>query len=260
MNRLLPVLLSLLVAALFVTGCTMCRRMPQKTYIIAYPTRWQNIPLYGTEQSVTGFTSDLMYEIAKKMGLKIQLISADQETFPALLESGAVDGVLAAIPRNTMTEQFYEFSNAYFVSGAVLVVSTSSPYTKSDQPDSVEIGFDRSEGSEIIAGAKPTWLLRPYDTAPRALEDLISGKLDGVILNFVNASRLTRSLFRTQVKILYPPLVTQNVYLAVQRGKNHQLIELFNEGVQKYVKSGEYKELLNYWGVESELTNWPHTK
>lgn len=246
-------IICLFVATLCCTGCTLCSRPPQKTYTIAYPTRWQNIPLYGTEQSVTGFSSDLVYEIAKQMDLKVQLISADQETFPAILESGAVDGVLASIPVNTVTEQYYEFSNSYFVSGSVVVVLVSSPFTSSNDLKNVEIGFDRSEGSEIIVGAKSTWLLRPYDTAPSALEDLVAGKLDGVILNFINASRLARSLYRMQVKILYPPLVTQNVRLAVRRGKNHELIERFNQGVQKYVKSGEYKELLNYWGIESQL-------
>ncbi len=238
-----------------VTGCTFHHPVEKRTtpYVVAYPRSWNNIQLYGTEQSVIGFSSDLLYEIARTVNIQVRLITADAETFPSLLESGQVDGVLTAIPVDTATQAFYEFTIPYFVSGTVVVVGANSPYTKTNDMKNAVIAYDYNEGSEITLGAKNSWLLKPYDSVTQALEDVVTGKVDGMILNFINASRLNRSLYRAKIRLLMPPLVTQNVRLAVRRGKNHELVELFNKGVLTYVKSGQYKELLEYWGIESQL-------
>ena len=97
----------------------------------------------------------------------------------------------------------------------------------------------------------------PYSLAQefvtKALDDVVSGTIDGVILNFLNANRLKRSLYRSRIRIILPPITTQALRLAVMRGKNHELIKLFDDGIRKFVKSGKYKELLDYWGIELEL-------
>jgi ABC-type amino acid transport substrate-binding protein len=238
-----------------VTGCTSHRASEKRTtpYVIAFPRSWNNIQLYGTEQSVRGFSSDLLYEIASTVNIQVKLIMADAEAFPSLLDSGQVDGVLTAIPVDTASMEFYEFTIPYFVSGTVVVVGANSPYTKTNEFKNAVIAYDYNEGAEVTLGAKNSWLLKPYDSVTQALEDMVTGKVDGMILNFINASRLKRSLYRAKIRLLMPPLSTQNVRLAVRKGKNHELIELFNKGVLTYVKSGQYKELLDYWGIESQL-------
>lgn len=237
------------------SGCT-SHRTPEKRetpYVIAYPRSWNNIQLYGTEQSVIGFSSDLLYEIAGTVNMKIRLIMADADSFPALLEGGEVDGVLTAISVDTASKAFYDFSIPYFVSGTVVVVAANSPYTKINELKNAIIAYDYNAGAEVTLGAKNSWLLKPYDSVTMALEEVVDGKIDGMILNFINASRLTRSLFRAKIRVLMPPLSTQNVRLAVRKGKNRELIELFDKGVVTYVKSGQYKALLDYWGIESQL-------
>ena len=238
------------------TGCT-AHRTPEKKatpYVIAYPRSWNNIQLYGTEQSVIGFSSDLLYEIASTVNIQVRLIMSDAEAFPSLLDSGQVDGVLTAIPVDTASLEFYEFTIPYFVSGTVVVVGTGSPYTKTNELKNAIIAYDYNEGAEVTLGAKNSWLLRPYDSVTLSLEDVVSGKVDGMILNFINASRLNRSLYRGKIRILMPPLVTAECAFSGPSGeKPSELVELFNKGVLMYVKSGQYKELLDYWGIESQL-------
>ncbi len=246
----------LLALMLKVAGCTphVPRAGTRTTpYVIAYPRSWNNIQLYGTEQSIIGFSSDLLYEIANTVGMKIHLVMADAEAFPSLLESGQVDAVLTAIPVDTVSLQFYDFTMPYFVSGTVVVVRADSPYLRTTDMKNVVIAYDYNEGMEVTLGAKTSWFLWPYDSMTQGIDDVVAGRVDGMILNFINASRLSRSLYRSKIRILMPPLVTQNVRLAVRRGKNRELVELFNAGVAAYVKSGKYKELLDYWGIESQL-------
>lgn len=245
---------AILVALLLkVAGCTFSPEKRTTPYIVAYPSSWRHIQLYGTEQNFVGFSSDLLYEIVDKINIKVRLVMAENEEFPNLLETGQVDGVLTAIPVDTATEKFYEFSTPYFESGTVVVVASDSPYTKIDELKNAIIAYDFNEGIQVTLGAKTSWLLKPYDSITQALDDVVGGRIDATILNFINASRLSRSLYRSRLRILLPPLSTQKVRLAVRRGKNHEFIELFDKGVAAYVKSGEYKQLLDYWGIESQL-------
>lgn len=243
------------VLAVLVTGCIFRFGAEKRTkpYIIAYPSRWSNIQLYGTEQSVIGFSSDLMFEISQIAGIPIRLIKANDEHFPALLEEGTADAVLTSISEDVVTDQFYEFSVPYFVSGYVIVVAANSSVQKLDDLKNGVLGYDYSEGVESTLGAKNVASLRGYDSITKALDDMVLGTIDGVILNFLNANRLKRSLYRSRIRIILPPITTQALRLAVMRGKNHELIKLFDEGVRKFVKSGKYKDLMEYWGVEVEL-------
>jgi len=239
---------------LLLSGCTWKKPEPRSYYIVAYPDHWHNIRLYGTEQSVTGFSSDLIYAIAKEANVNIRLVMANPDSFAALLDSGEIDGILTAIPVNSITEKFYDFTKPYFVSGNVVIVRSSSPYQSPDDIQTAEIAYDRAEGLDIIQGAKFSWLLRPYDNPFRAIEDVLDGQIDGMILNYINASRLQQSLYRSKLRILLPALTTHNIRLAVRQGQNHELIELFNNSVTKFMDSSKYTELLQYWGIQSQLS------
>ena len=238
-----------------VTGCSSDHKPEKRTepYVIAYPSSWSQIQLYGTEQSVIGFSSDLLYEIARTVDIQVRLVMSEAEMMPSLLESGQVDGILTALPDDTVNELYYEFTIPYFVSGTVVIVAANSPFIKVDDMKNVVIAYDYNEGVGVTMGAKNSWMLKPYDSVSKGMNDVVSGVVDGMILNFINAGRLKRSLFRSRIHILTPPLTSQNVRLAVRRGKNHELIELFNKGVLTYVHSGQYRELLDYWGIESQL-------
>lgn len=236
-------------------ACTQSSPPPHEgPYVIAYPSTWESIQLYGAEQSVVGFSSDLIYEIADRAGIKTRLIMADPKAFPSLLDEGKVDGVITVEPSNPVNDQFYEFSDPYFVGGTVVVVAANSPYAKTDDLTHAEIAYDRGDGLDLALGVKTSWIFKPYDSTTQAIDDVVAGKVDGMVLRFIQASQLSKSLYRTRIRILMPPLIKQNIRVAVRRGKNHELVELFNKGLNNYIKSPEYKELLEYWGIDSQMT------
>ena len=238
-----------------VTGCLLWRKEEKRVspYTIAYPSRWSNIQLYGTEQSVIGFSSDLLFDIARTADIPIQLVMANDEKFPILLEEKKIDAVLTSIPNDIVTERFYEFSDPYFVSGYVIVVAATSDFHDPNDVKNSILGYDISEGVQSTLGTENQTALKAYDSVTKGLDDVISGTIDGMVLNFLNANRLKRSLYRSRIRVLLPPVAIQALRLAVMRGVNHDLIVRFDDGVHKYLKSGRYKELLEYWGIESDL-------
>lgn len=238
----------------FCGACFRSHPQPRTTpYIIAYPNTWEDIQLFGSEQSVVGFSSDLMYEIAQKGGFRASLVMADVKTFPSILEEGKVDAVITAEPSTPVTDQFYEFSTPFFAGGTVVVVPTNSPYKQTDDIRQGEIAYIRGEGLDIALGVKTSWIFKPYESTTQAINDLQAGKVDGLVMRFIKASQLSKIFYRGSIRILMPPLVKQNIRLAVRKGKNHELLELFNKGVEEYIKSGEYTKLLEYWDIDSQL-------
>jgi len=242
----------LLILVLCTSSCQQHQKNLKRStpYIIAYPRNWSSIPLYGAAQHLTGFSSDLLYEIAKAEKIQIRLVAADINLFPSLLKSRAVDAVLTALPVNTITKQFYDFSIPYFMSGTIVVVSSQSPYTTTQEFTHVDVAFDRSEGLDITLGARLSWALKPYESISLALEDIMKGKIDGVLLNFLNANRLNKSFYRARFKILLPPVVQQNIRLAVLRGENQEFLEFFNHQLEELIQQGTYEKLLQYWNIK----------
>jgi len=88
-------------------GCA-CRREPENGRPHT-SSRTQVVGQYSavrTEQSVVGFSSDLLYEIARTVDVPVKLVMAEQTAFSALLETGQVDGILTALPLTSRQSSF----------------------------------------------------------------------------------------------------------------------------------------------------------
>jgi ABC-type amino acid transport substrate-binding protein len=238
----------------FISGCSSGQVQAKKTpYVIAYPKNWGQIQLYGSDQNISGFTSDLLYDIAQAGHFQIQLVMADTGSFQFLLENNSVDAVVTSLPEDSITKKIYDFSTPYFTTGTAIVVSVNSPFEKPQDLVNARVGYDTEEGLGAIEGSNLAWQMVPYGNPAQALDDLSSGKIDGMLINLLNANRLIKNLYRSKVKVLLPPIITRYIRLAVLKGKNKELLTLFNKGAEQYVKSGEYEELLRYWGLESQI-------
>jgi ABC-type amino acid transport substrate-binding protein len=231
------------------------RKAPQREtpYIIAMPTRWENIQMFGNDNSVTGFSRDLLVEVARLTEIKVDFISAEANDPLTILKEKKADAIVTSLVPGPATERLYEFSVPYFTVGTVIVVPEHSRFHTSSEIEDAVIAFDRGDTGDISLGAKSSWLLKPYPSSISAIEDVIAGKVDGMILPSFNASRLNKSFYRSKIRILWPPLTRQGLYLIALQGKNKELIDLFNTGLESYKKSGEYQKLLDYWEIDSFL-------
>lgn len=228
------------------------RNQRQTPYVIAYPRNWGTFASAGSEQ-LTGFISDLLYEAGQEGNISIRLVVDDVEAFPLLLRTGKADAILTSMPVDTITRRLYDFSAPIFVGGTVIVVAASSPLKSVDDVDNAEIAFLRSGPTDITVGTKVSWVLRPYGSQALAIDDVIMGKVDGLLLNFMDAIHLNKSLYRSRLRILLPPVMKKSVRLATLPGKNSEILDIMNLQVKKLVLKSEYVELLKYWGIDHPL-------
>lgn len=236
-----------LVIFLVASGCG----APTRTtpYVIARNPSWEQLNLYGTEKNISGFTDDLLFEIAKDQKMKIRLITSSRAPLVGLLDQDGVDAVISATTPTEENSRLYLFSEPLLVLGPVLVVQQNSPYTSVPDLAGKEIGFERTDSSALMLTDSAKAIFRPYDGAAQAFEDLINGRIDGVIVNAIIAHRLASNVYQGDVRILTPPLAPIGIRLVVKKGKSEELVALFNQGLAELKKEAFYQKILLYWSL-----------
>src|SRR5437763_1803933 len=85
------------------TGCCLWPSKRKEPYVIGKnPASFAAFSLHGAEKNVSGFSDDLLYEIATEEKIQVRLFVSDKRPILSLLKEKDVDGVFSA---ETPTEQ-----------------------------------------------------------------------------------------------------------------------------------------------------------
>ena len=240
-----PFLLLLMIVAMI--SCKSSARPRTKPYIIAQNNAWEYLNLYGKEKNVSGFSDDLVLEISKVEGITVQLVSTNKSPVVSLLNQDDIDGVFSALTPNDQNMRRYDFSEPYFVLGPVLVVRENDPAHTLEDMGHREIGFERGYYWALQLASTTDAIFDPYNDVMYAFDDLKKGTIDGVIVDSMVAYRAVGGIYKGVLRIAGPPLAPLSIRLVVKKGKNEELIEYFNQGLEVVKKNGLYQKILRYW-------------
>ncbi|MDB6081329.1 MAG: putative bacterial extracellular solute-binding protein, partial [Chlamydiia bacterium] len=123
------------------------------------------------------------------------------------------------------------------------------PYTSLKDMNGKELGFERGYIWALQIKDSTSSIFRPYDDVTSAIDDLIASHLDGVIVDALVGYRLASGLYRGSLRAAGPPIIPLGIRLIVKKGKNEELVTLFNQGLAELKKSGLYEKVLRYWGL-----------
>jgi len=245
----LRVMSLLLLAFIAIVGCTSGAGKRTTPYIIAENALWPSLNLCGKENNVSGFSDDLLLEISRVEGISMQVVSTGQTPVTSLLDKEGIDAVLAGLIMSDPNMREYDVSLPYFTAGPVLVIRKNDPYTALDQMRAKDIGFERGNFWALQLANTADAVFVPYDDISHAFDDLQKGSLDGVVVDAVIGYQLVGGIYKDVMKIAGPPLVPMALRLVVEKGKNEELIQHFNHGLEVLKKNGLYTKMLHYWGL-----------
>lgn len=233
----------------FCISCSSGIRSRTAPYNIARSSSWERLNLYGVDNNILGFSEDFFLEIARREKIDIRLISSNELPLTSLLEQNDIDGIITTLEPTEQNSRDYVFSEPYFVMGPILVVRVDAPYRSLQDLEAKDIGFDRNElaGYQLNEEINANFL--PYDDIIRAVEDLGRHRLDGVVVDAIIAYRLAAGMYQGSIRVVPPPLKPIAFRLVVKKGKNEELIALFNKELQEMKKSGLYDKMLLYWSL-----------
>lgn len=227
--------------------------LPPEVYRIAIDETWYPLQLYEKEEDITIFSKEIALVIAAQEHYSIQILQVDTDNLFTGLDKGEYEGVLSSSIPNEENSENYILSNSYYLTGPVLVVSTSSDVKSLKNLKGKTVGI--LAGSEQIrllyANNYLNFVLYDYKNRFQLVNDVSSNVIDGMLLDLIPAYEYTTSsLYRGQLKIVSPPLTNEGLCLiAIKNPESIKLIDRFNEGLKAIKKNGIYAQLLLEWGL-----------
>ncbi|PSN05731.1 basic amino acid ABC transporter substrate-binding protein [filamentous cyanobacterium CCT1] len=131
---------------------------------------------------LVGFDVDLMNEMARRLGLKVDFAYIPFDGLMATLEAGTADASIDAITITARRDETIDFSRPYFSSGLAVAVrrdetDIAALSDLAGKKIAVKLG---TTGAELAAQVPNTQLVT-FDSAEKALLDLEKGNVDAVI-------------------------------------------------------------------------------
>lgn len=218
-----------------------------KKYIIATDTTFAPFEFEDESGNRVGIDMDLLKAIAEDQGFEYELQPLGFDAAVTALESGQADGVIAGMSITEERQKKYDFSDPYFDSGVGMAVKSDNDTIKSyDDLKGKNVAVKNgTEGSKYAESIKDQYgfTITSFPESANMYEDVKSGNS---VACFEDYPVLGYAIAKGQPLKLVGDLQAGNSYgFAVQKGKNAELLEMFNTGLKNMKDNGKYQEILD---------------
>lgn len=194
------------------------------------------------EGNIAGVDVEICNKIAEKLGVTLEMVSAEFDAIIPAVQTGKADLGAAGITATSERAKQVDFSVNYVDTGIYIIVPEGSPIASGDDiAAGVTVGVQRGTTSDLFVSDTDAEVTQ-FSTVPDAIVALQAGKLDAVVadeLPALDAVTNNEGLVR-----LEEPLTVEQYAIAVAKG-NEDLMEIVNEVVNEMIESGEMEELIS---------------
>ncbi|MFC2697928.1 MAG: amino acid ABC transporter substrate-binding protein/permease [Bifidobacterium dentium] len=223
-----------------------------KTYKIGTDTTFAPFE-YQEKGKMVGIDMELIQSIAKKEGFKIEIQASGFNAALQALSSNQVDLVIAGMSITDERKATYDFSDPYFQSGIQMAVAADNDDIKSykDLDDKTVVAKTGSEGEAYAKehAEEYGYTVTSVDQSSTMYEMVKSGNAVAVFDDYpVLAYGVSQ---HNGLKIVTPKVPHGEYGMAVNKGKNADLLAAIDDGLAQLISSGEYETIIaKYLGAE----------
>jgi polar amino acid transport system substrate-binding protein len=218
-----------------------------KKIVVASDATWPPMEYVDENKNIVGFDVDLIRAIAENGGFEVEIRNVAWDGIFAGLANGQYDAVISSVTITDERKQSMDFSEPYINAGQVLVVRKDSSAVKLADLSGKSVGAQiGTTGAFEIEKARIT--LKSYDELGFAMEDLVSGRIEGVVADAPTAAAfaLQNEKYAAALKIVGEPFTDEYYGIAVRKG-NAEVLSLINSGLAKVKAAGIDKQLESKW-------------
>ena len=196
-----------------------------------------------------GIDIEIAYALAQKLGL--ELVIDDMEFDSALLavQNNAADMMLAGLSYSEERDQVVDFSDSYATGVQVVIVKEGSDVTM-DNLGEYMIGTQRGTTGYLYASDTPENggygedHVIAYDNGATAVQELINGTIDAVIIDQAPAQEYVAANADAGLTILPGNWVEEQYCLAVDDG-NTALLNALNTALNELISDGTVQSIID---------------
>jgi polar amino acid transport system substrate-binding protein len=216
-------------------------------YAIATDTTFAPFEFQDENGNYVGIDVELLAAIAEDQGFAYTLKPLGFSAAVAALESGQADGVIAGMSITEERRQKYDFSIPYYNSGVVMAIRADNNGIKSyadlkGQRVAVKTGTEGAAFAEGIA-EQYGFTLAYFDESPFMYEEVKAGNSAACFEDYpVMGYGISQG---NGLKIVTGMERGSSYGFAVLTGKNQELLQKFDAGLESIKTSGKYQEILD---------------
>jgi polar amino acid transport system substrate-binding protein len=259
MKKSLAALIAVLLLVFAVLGCAKkdekpapvaaAAPAPKIKITVASDCTWPPMEFLTESKEIVGFDIDLMKAIAAAADFDVEIKNTAWDGIFAGLANNTYDAVISSVTITDERKGSMDFSEPYINAGQVLIVQASAANVlklEDLKGKSVGAQIGTTGAMEVTKVAGVT--LKSYDELGLAVEDLVNGRLAGVVADTPIAADfvLQNANYKGKLKIVGEPFTQEYYGIAVNKG-NAKVLDLINAGLKKVKESGKLKAIEDKW-------------
>ncbi|MDN3518824.1 glutamine ABC transporter substrate-binding protein [Aquisalimonas lutea] len=195
----------------------------------------------------TGFEIELWEAIAEENGWEYEYNTMNFSGIITALQTGRVDGALAAITITSEREETMDFSHAYYDSGLMLMVRADEEEIQGiDDLDGKTLAVTTGTTSDAYAQENlPDTELTRFPRAEQAYLEVRAGRVDAALHDTPNVLYYIENAGDGDVKAVGENLEAQSYAMAFPQGS--ELRDAVNISLLGMMEDGRYAELYERW-------------
>jgi len=198
-----------------------------------------------SNNQVAGFDVDLVREIAKALGVKVEFVKVTSPTRIPMLVSGNVDLVAASMTITPDREKTIDFSIVYYTGAQTLAVPTNSPITGVKDLDGKTVAVQQGTTLEKnLATLAPGAKILPFRDYTSAWLALRQGRADA----FTGSYDIMRGFIKNTpgFKTVGERFSVEPFGIGIRKGET-TLRDAVNNSLRDLWTSKKYHELYHKW-------------
>ena len=195
-----------------------------------------------------GIDVEMATEIANRLGLELQIDDMDFDYALQAVQQGKSDIAMAGITVNKDRLVNMDFSNTYANGVQVVIVPEDSDIATVDDLQGKMIGVQRGTTGDSYCSADPEDggfgedHVTQYDNGMTAVQALINGQVDAVVIDNAPAEELVKA--NQGLKILDTAYTDEDYAIAVAKG-NTQLLDAINSILAEMEADGTTQAIID---------------
>lgn len=197
-----------------------------------------------------GVDMDIMAAVAEDQGIKYEIHNEGFDASMGAVQSGQADGMIAGMTITDERRETYDFSEAYFDDGQVIVVKPDSEIKTLEDLKGKKVACKTSTvGGEYGESIKDQYgfEINYYEGSDTMYQAVISGAADACIEDFSVIGWAIESE-GVALSIITEPVNVKGYGFAVKKGENAELLQKFDAGLANIKANGKLEEILKKYG------------
>lgn len=197
---------------------------------------------YFEGEEVVGVDASLMKEVAKRLGLTLEIKNMEFDSLGAALDGNQIDLIAAGLTVDATRLETMDFTEGYYDASQTIIVKADSAIKTKDDLKGKKIGVQQGTTGEKEAKALSPDGVSSLANGALAVEALLSDKVDAVIIDN-NPAIAYKTQHGDAITLIEGQFDAEEYAVAVKKG-NKALLEAVDKALADMKEDGTFDKLV----------------